>query len=220
MENKPILHVRMSKEIQRNWKATQHVADRIKDIFGSTYKVVFTPNWGSDANPSIDLIPDNSTIVNLEVRTEKDIERLIEVLDKIPEEYKSDVDKSPTNVYTYHSTYDDIDVNMFRRIFSKYTGDDNKSVKVRVGTTGKSGSKEALTILDFTNLHNFNMLSVPITSIGNDGVCISLRGNDELDIAIEAFEFIVKTLKEKREENDNDIPYNPNSIHGREGRES
>lgn len=214
MENKPILHVMMSKEVCKSWKAAQHVADSIKRVFGSKYEVIFTPNEGKGEEPTCTIIPDNSTIVNLTIDREIDMLELVDVLDKIPEKCSSNIDESPVTTDTKVISFQEVEV--LKKQFSIIKDEVNHCIEVHVGTTGIKDDDKSVTLIDIMNIHNTSMGIETFGFGGYGGFKMLLNDNTKLDLAIAAFEFIADTLKKQRDhkEEEDVIPYNPNPVHG------
>lgn len=214
MENKPILHVMMSKEVASNWKSAQHVADSVKRVFGSRYEVIFSPNESNDTEPTVTLIPDNTTIVNLSIDTEVDINKLIEVLDKIPEKCSSIIDESPVSKDTKLISFQEVEV--LKKQFSIVKDEVNHCIEVHVGTTGIKDDNKSITLIDIANIHNTDMNVETFGFAGYGGFKMLLNDNAKLDLAIAAFEFITDTLKKQRDhkEGEDVIPNNKDSDNG------
>lgn len=78
---KPILHVIFHPDNSTDCNHMKRIADAIKKIFGKDYKLLFTGD-------RIEVVADNSTVVNLNLGSIEDLSSIVERLEQIAEDCK------------------------------------------------------------------------------------------------------------------------------------
>lgn len=198
--SKPILHVMLSKEVQKNWKAAQHVSDAIKRVFREKYDILFSPkDWETD-KPIVEVIPDNSTVVNLNVDSSTDLNKLAYMLDKIvydPDLFIGQVGHHKEEVYDHSIEFSSLEV-------SSSINDTHVNAKVGVSDVEEEG-EQPITVFSIDNLtksRNENLRAPGIQSMvhgfcGVNGFTITLHGYEELKVMARSLQFIVDELNKE-----------------------